>query len=124
MAGLGYTMLNYTMSTRPNAVRNALIWAVIGFVLGAAVSGLKGAVGIGIGAATVAYCFPPTVSGMGDWSHIRYMPWFNTFYLAVLFLGFMIGLSVGREPFQDALTGVVGMALVYPMSYWIQTKPE
>lgn len=112
------------MKTRPNATRNALVWAVVRLMLGAAISGLKGAIGVGIGAATVAYCMPPTASGSGDWSHILYLPWSNTFYLAVLFLGFMIGLSVGREPLQDALTGVVGMALVYPMSYWIQTKPE
>lgn len=112
------------MNTRPNAVRNAIVWEIIGLILGAAISGLKGAVGIGIGAAAVAYCMPPTAYGSGDWSHIRYIPWSNTFYLAVLFLGLMIGLSVGREPLQDALTGVVGMALVYPMSYWIQTKPE
>jgi hypothetical protein len=111
------------MDTRQNAICNAIVWGIIGLVLGAAIGGLKGAVGIGIGAATVAYCMPPTASGSGDWAHIRYIPWSNTFYLAVLFLGFMIGLSVGREPFQDALTGVVGMALVYPMSYWIQTKP-
>lgn len=112
------------MNTRPNALRNALIWAVIGLVLGAAISGLKGAVGIGIGAATVAYCMPPTVSGTDDWSHIRYLPWSNTFYVSILFLGFLIGLLVGRDPLQDALTGVVGMAFVYPMSYWIQTKPD
>ena len=96
---------------------------MVGFCFGAALSGLKGGLRIGIGAATVAYYMPPTASGRGKWSHIRYLPWSNTLYASILFLGFLTGLSIGRDPLQDALTGVVGMAMIYPMTYWLQLKP-
>jgi hypothetical protein len=111
------------MNIRKKSVRNAIIWGIAGLCFGAAISGLKGGFGIGVGTATVAYCMPPTASGTGDWSPIQYLPWSTRLYASILFLGFLTGLSVGTDPLPDATIGVIGMAIIYPMSYWIQLKP-